>query len=137
MSPSGSPLRFNSASAGRNDVDRTHQFALAGLLAIVVASPGPALAQATMDHAKTSDVTLAQATVPTATDGEVRKVDKHAGKITLKHGEIKNLDMPGMTMVFAVSDKSMLDNLRPGDKVKFKAINDSGRLMLTEIQLVK
>lgn len=68
------------------------------------------------------------------TDGEVRKVDLAAGKLTLKHAEIKNLDMPAMTMVFAVRDKAVLDKLKPGDKVRFKAVDDGGRLTLTEIK---
>ena len=68
------------------------------------------------------------------TDGEVRKVDVEGGKVTLKHGEIKNLDMPGMTMVFGVKDKAMLDKLQTGDKVKFKAIKDAGKFTVTEIQ---
>jgi Cu(I)/Ag(I) efflux system periplasmic protein CusF len=71
------------------------------------------------------------------TDGEVRKIDKAQSKITLKHGTIKNLDMPGMTMVFTVKDKAMLDKLAPGDKVKFKAIDDAGKYTVTEIQAVK
>ena len=68
------------------------------------------------------------------TDGEVRKIDLEAGKLTLKHGEIKNLEMPGMTMVFVVKDKAMLDKLKPGDKVQFKAINEGGKFTVTEIQ---
>lgn len=71
------------------------------------------------------------------TDGEVRKVDKENKKITLKHGEIKNLDMPGMTMVFAVKDPAMLDMVKPGDKVMFKAEKSGGALVVTEIQPVK
>ena len=70
-------------------------------------------------------------------DGEVRKVDKDAGKVTLRHGEIRNLDMPPMTMVFVVKDKVMLDALKPGDKVKFKAVDVGGQLILTEIEAVK
>ena len=68
------------------------------------------------------------------TDAEVRKVDLEAGKVTLKHAEIKSLDMPGMTMVFVVKDKAMLDKLKAGDKVKFKAINDAGKFTVTEIR---
>lgn len=70
-------------------------------------------------------------------DGEVRKVDKEAGKITLKHGVIKSLDMPGMTMVFQVKDKALLDKVQTGDKVKFQAISDNGKLVVTEIQAAK
>ncbi|MGE4050931.1 MAG: copper-binding protein [Piscinibacter sp.] len=68
------------------------------------------------------------------TDAEVRKVDKDAGKLTLKHGEIRNLDMPPMTMVFTVKDKAMLDPIKPGDKVKFKAAKEGGTYIVTEIQ---
>ena len=68
------------------------------------------------------------------TDGEVRKIDMEGSKITLKHAEIKSLDMPGMTMVFVVKDKVLLDKLKAGDKVKFKAINDGGKFTVTEIQ---
>ena len=71
------------------------------------------------------------------TDAEVRKVDMEGGKITLKHAEIKSLDMPGMTMVFVVKDKAMLDKLKAGDKVKFKAINDAGKYTVTAIQPAK
>lgn len=71
------------------------------------------------------------------TDAEVRKVDMEGGKITLKHAEIKTLDMPGMTMVFVVKDKAMIDKLKAGDKVKFKAINDAGKFTVTEIQPVR
>ena len=71
------------------------------------------------------------------TDAEVRKIDVEAGKLTLKHADIKSLDMPAMTMVFVVKDKAMLDKLKAGDKVKFKAINDAGKFTVTEIQPVK
>ena len=99
-------------------------------------------AQSTMDASKMDGMKTAQATTaPTAapemTDGEVRKIDMEAGKVTLKHGEIKNLDMPGMTMVFVVKDKAMLDKLKAGDKVKFKAINDGGKFTVTDIQPVR
>lgn len=71
------------------------------------------------------------------TDGEVRKVDKEAGKLTLRHGEIKNLDMPGMTMVFAVKDRSVLDSLKAGDKVRFTADSLGGKLTVTQIEVAK
>ena len=71
------------------------------------------------------------------TDGEVRKIDKENKKITLKHGEIKNLEMPGMTMVFQVKDAAMLDMVKAGDKVMFKAEKANGALVVTEIQPVK
>lgn len=77
------------------------------------------------------------AAAPEMTDGEVRKVDKEAKKITIKHSEIKNLDMPGMTMLFQVKDPAMLDRVKPGDKVKFKAEMVGGGIVLTEIQVAK
>ena len=67
-------------------------------------------------------------------DGEVRRIDKDAGRVTLKHGEIKSLDMPPMTMVFALRDKTLLDGLKAGDKVRFKAVNEAGRYTITSMQ---
>ena len=67
-------------------------------------------------------------------DGEVRKIDKPQGKITLKHGEIKSLDMPPMTMVFRVSDPKMLDAVAVGDKVKFDAEKLGGNYTVTAIR---
>jgi Cu/Ag efflux protein CusF len=67
------------------------------------------------------------------TDGEVRKIDKAQSKVTLKHGEIKNLDMPPMTMVFRVRDPKMLDALAVGDKVKFTVEKIDGQYTVTVI----
>ena len=69
--------------------------------------------------------------------GEVRKVDKGARKITLRHAEIKQLDMPAMTMVFQVKDPAMLDKVKAGDKVKFRAENVGGAMTVTEIETAK
>lgn len=78
---------------------------------------------------------LAQAAL---TEAEVRKVDKTTGKITLKHGEIKNLDMPPMTMVFGVPNKALLDTVKAGDKVKFAADKDaSGQYVVTSLEASK
>lgn len=70
------------------------------------------------------------------TNAEVRKVDKEAGRVTLKHEEIKNLDMPPMTMVFAVSDKAALDKLKAGDKIRFVAAKVDGKYTVTQVQIV-
>ena len=67
-------------------------------------------------------------------DGEIRKVDKDAKKITIKHGEIKSLDMPPMTMVFRVKEPAMLDAVKPGDKVKFSADKIGGAYTVTAIE---
>lgn len=71
------------------------------------------------------------------TDGEVRKVDKDARKITIRHGEIKNLEMPPMTMVFQVSDPAMLDQVKAGDKVRFVAEKPGGTFTVTQIEPLK
>ena len=68
-----------------------------------------------------------------ATEGEVRKIDKAAGKITIKHGEIRNLDMPPMTMVFKAEPPSLLDGVQVGDKVTFKAEKVGTTYTVTEI----
>ena len=73
---------------------------------------------------------LAQA--PTTT-GEVTKVDRAQGRITLKHGEIKNLDMPPMTMVFQVADPKLLDGVSAGDRVRFAAEKVDGRYTVTAL----
>ncbi len=70
-------------------------------------------------------------------EGEIRKVDMEAKKITIKHGEIKSLDMPGMTMVFQVKDPAMLDKVKAGDKVRFKAEKAGGAIVVTDIQPIK
>lgn len=75
------------------------------------------------------------ATLATAqtSEGEVRKIDKAAGKITIKHGEIRNLDMPPMTMVFKAAPPSLLDRVQVGDKVTFKAEKVGSTYTVTDI----
>jgi Cu(I)/Ag(I) efflux system periplasmic protein CusF len=87
------------------------------VLAATLALSGAAFAQ-------TSDMT----------DGEVRKVDKGAAKVTIKHGEIKNLEMPPMTMVFQVKDAALLDKVKTGDKVKFRAEKAGSGYVVTAIE---
>lgn len=71
------------------------------------------------------------------TEGEVRKVDIETRKITLRHGEIKNLGMPAMSMVFQVKDPAMLDQVKAGDKVRFRAEKMNGALTVTNIEALK
>lgn len=80
-------------------------------------------------EAKPADSTYAEA--------EVRKIDKEANKITLKHGPIPNLNMPPMSMVFRAKDPAMLDTVKAGDKIRFKADNIQGTFTIIEIQPVK
>lgn len=66
--------------------------------------------------------------------GEVRKVNRDAQKITIKHGPIENLGMPPMTMVFRAQNAAMLDQVKAGDKVRFRAENINGQFTLTRIE---
>jgi Cu(I)/Ag(I) efflux system protein CusF len=70
-------------------------------------------------------------------EGEVKKIDLDAGKVTLKHGEIKNLDMPAMQMAFRVSDPAWLKRLQVGDKVTFTADKVNGQFTVTAIDVKK
>ena len=112
------------------------------LLSLAFAAAAPfaisAHAQA-MDHSKMGGMNMPGMKMDgmpaSMTEGEVRKIDKEAKKITLKHGDIKNLDMPGMTMVFQVKDAALLDKVKAGDKVRFVAANPGGKLTITQIEL--
>ena len=78
----------------------------------------------------------ASATLPMA-QAEIRKIDLENKKITLKHGEIKNLDMPSMTMVFVVKDTAMLDKLAANDKVMFTADKVGSAFTVMSIEKAK
>ena len=85
-----------------------------------------------MDHSKMGGTAASAAA--DMTDGEIRKIDKDNKKLTIKHGDIKNLDMPGMTMVFQVKDPAMVDQVKVGDKVRFKVEKASSGFVVTELQ---
>jgi Cu/Ag efflux protein CusF len=88
-----------------------------------------------LSGAMLANVTVAQAPM---VNGQVTKIDESAGKITLKHGPIKKLDMnEGMTMVFRVQDPAMLKQVKAGDKVKFDADKISGQFTVTKIEKAK
>lgn len=70
-------------------------------------------------------------------EGEVRKVDRGARKLTLRHGPIPNLEMSDMTMVFQVADPRMLDGLEAKQKVRFTADRIEGQLTVTSIEVVQ
>jgi Cu/Ag efflux protein CusF len=91
------------------------------------AAPPTALAPATAPAAPTAKV------LPVAT-AEVRRVDAKAGKVTLKHGDIPNLDMPPMTMVFQVRDPAQLGALKVGDQVRFTADKINGAYTVIDLQ---
>ena len=99
----------------------------AAALAFGALTPLAGLAQEAMEHGA---MTAADA----LSDGEVRKIDRETGKITIKHGPIKNLDMPPMNMVFTAKDKALLDKVKVGDKIRFVAADEGGKMIVTEIQ---
>ncbi len=94
-----------------------------------------ALAMTPALHAAPAMQPAAQASV--MTDGVVRKIDAANGKITLKHGPITNLDMPGMTMVFRVVSPTLLNTVKTGDTVKFHVEDINGALTVMAIQVVR
>lgn len=101
----------------------------------------------TMDMGKSSQMSMAQndqaasdmpeTAASSMSQGVIRKVDKSGKKITIKHGPLVNLDMPGMTMVFKVKDTTMLDQVKVGDKVNFVAETINGALTVTKIEVEK
>ena len=99
--------------------------------ALLMAAALPALASHAPGHALESKAALPQVA------GEVRRIDTGAGKITLKHDAIPNLEMTAMTMVFRVKDPTMLRSVKPGDKVRFRADNVRGALTVTDIAAVR
>lgn len=108
---------------------------IASLIVASAALAGTAAAQA-MDHSKMQG-TAVSASAADLTDGEIKKIDKDNKKLTIKHGDIKNLDMPGMTMVFQVKDPAMLDQVKMGDKVRFTAERQGGAIVVTRIEAAK
>jgi Cu(I)/Ag(I) efflux system protein CusF len=107
-------------------------FAVPAVFAIAALTSVTSFAQVQMDHSKMGDMKMDIS--KDMADGEIRKVDKEAGKLTIKHGDLKNLAMPPMTMVYQVREKAMLDKVQAGDKIKFKIANENGKMVVTEIQ---
>ncbi len=68
------------------------------------------------------------------TKGQIQKVDAAQKKLTIKHGELKNLEMPAMTMVFVVADEAMLEKVKEGQAIEFIADRVNGRITVTEIK---
>ncbi|MDF1485141.1 copper-binding protein [Ramlibacter sp. H39-3-26] len=105
--------------------------AVAALLATAALAPCAASAQS--DHAAMHNAAEA-APAAALTDGEVRGIDAATGRITLRHGDIANLGMPAMTMVFRATDAALLQGLRVGDQVRFAADRQGGQLVVTQIR---
>lgn len=107
-------------------------FSLVSIVLATATLSTAALAQA----ATAAPATTASASLPVKdmSEAEVRKVDKDAKKVTLKHGPIKNLDMPGMTMVFQVRDAALFDKLAVGEKIMFTAEQLQGAYVVTGVE---
>lgn len=102
------------------------------LMALSLAAGLPAWA----DSLQAAQV-IAAGPATTLSEGVVKKVDKAQGKLTIKHGPLENLGMPGMTMVFRVRDAGWLDRLQPGDAIRFLAEQVNGVLTVTTLEVVK
>ncbi len=102
-------------------------------LAALLFAAGSALAQAPA----TTTMAVAEKSEAATSEAEVRKVDLSAGKITLKHGEIKNLDMPPMSMVFQVKDPALLGQVKVGDKIRFTADKINGAYTVLTLEPVQ
>ena len=101
---------------------------------------GALLAGAAYAQTAAPEIPAAAASTPVAAiaemaEGEVRKIDKETKKITLKHGIIKSIDMPPMTMVFQVKDVALLDKAKVGDKVRFQAEDNKGAFTVTVLEI--
>ena len=100
--------------------------------ALFAGSSGLAMAASDAQTAPSS-ATATPAVSTGLTSGEVRKIDTEQGKLTIKHGPIENLQMPGMTMVFKAADPAMLQKLQVGDKIRFAAEKANGVIVVTAI----
>lgn len=120
-----------------------HLFCISLAASLLVLGTGSALAQApaaaaaaAADSHSSHHPAAAASTAPQAelSEGEITRWDPRTLRLTLKHGEIKNLEMPPMTMVFRVADASVVGDLKPGDKVRFRAEQVSGAYHVQRIE---
>jgi Cu(I)/Ag(I) efflux system protein CusF len=107
------------------------------IAAILIAVASPLSALADDAHHKDKGAPSASPSASQLADGEVRKVDKDAKKLTIRHGPLPSLDMPAMTMVFQVKDPALLDQVKTGDKIRFSADKVGGQYVVTRIEPVK
>jgi len=108
------------------------------LLAVTLGLALPLGATAADDRAaQQQDGTKTKNGTAPKSSGEVKKVDKPSGKVTIKHGPLANLGMPAMTMVFRVKDPAMLDQMKEGDKINFVAEKVNGALTVMQAEPAK
>ncbi len=111
----------------------TYTAGAAALMALMLAGPTFAQTPSPDHHGHAQTPAAPAATAADLTDGEVRRIDAAASKLTIKHGEIKHLDMPPMTMVFTAAEPGLLNNLKVGDKIRFVVEQQQGKLIVTRI----
>lgn len=104
---------------------------------IVVSVAIPAASIAASDHGNHQMAQAQTSADSQMVDGQVRKIDKSAGKLTLSHGPLPNLGMPAMTMVFRVKDASWLDQIKEGDKIRFLADKVNGAFTVVDFKAVQ
>lgn len=103
---------------------------------LLAALLGMATQAQTHEHAHSAhgQASPAPASAAPLTDGEITRVDARSGRLTVRHGDIPNLDMPAMTMVFALPDPQQATQFKPGDKIRFRAEQPGGVLTLTHVE---
>lgn len=105
---------------------------------IAFSTLGAVSAQAASDHAGHAMASPSAASAEMQMiDAQVKKVDKAAGKVTLSHGPLTNLNMPAMTMVLKVSNVAWLDQMKTGDKIRFMAENVNGAITVVHFEPAK
>jgi Cu(I)/Ag(I) efflux system periplasmic protein CusF len=115
---------------------------MSSLFSTLIVSAGLALAAANasaqmqmQDHSQhNATATASQDDSNALTDGEIKKVDKDTGKLTVQHGPLTNLNMPGMTMSFNVQDPAMLDQVKAGDKIRLRVERINGAFTVTKLE---
>ena len=108
------------------------------LSAALAAITAPAFAQDHSSHAGHGSAPAASAaSADVMTAGEITRIDARTGKLTIRHEEIKNLDMPPMTMVFVVKDPNQLKGLKVGDRVQFTAEQLNGAYTATSLEPIR
>jgi Cu(I)/Ag(I) efflux system periplasmic protein CusF len=120
----------------REEMDMTRNSLWLASLLLGAGLAFPAGAQDSHQHAaaKAAATPAARAEL---IDGEVRRVDKLKGEVTLKHGPMPKFKMPAMTMAYRLKDKAMLDQLKAGDKIKFDADDVGGAFVITRLERAK
>jgi Cu/Ag efflux protein CusF len=115
------------------NISRFVAYAASALAVLSATGAGSAAFAQSATPAGTPAPTASAASIPLS-DGEITRWDPRTLRVTLRHGEIKNLEMPPMTMVFRVQDASIMGNLKPGDKVRFHAEQVNGAYHVKQIE---